>query len=771
MIRIIDLEVDNREWYGQVASLNNPQNYIVEAGWLDAAWGASVDYSAVQTHRNNSLEESKDASWFNLDGVSLLVAHNAAYELKCLHSTARVELEKFLKRGGRVLCTQYAEYLLSDFQHQYPALDEVAPDYGGTQKVDGIKLLWEQGVLTSEIDPELLHEYLAGPEGDVVNTAKTFFGQVKRLQERGQWRLFLERCEALLAFAYCEIAGLKVDTDVAYRNLAEQEQELAELYAGMQQYLPKDMPPELEFSWGNRWDISAALFGGARPYRRRVPYVPTKYVKADFYKTVQDGTLIPVQEVTDNFSELPELVRFKSGKRKGQVKVFREDTAEEALKWEEFTYAFQPLIPIDSLPKVLAENFGERGEWRGAQTQRDGTPVYNTAEETLVTLSAHGFPAALHLVRIGSINKDIGSFYIKHSKNADGDIVKSSGMLQYVQPNGIINHQLNLTATVTGRLSASKPNTQQLPRADEDDEGVVKSKVKEMFVSRFKGGKIVQVDYSALEVVMLAALTDDKDLLKHMQAGTDMHCFRLAAKLKEPYEEVLKKCKDSSHPQHNSYAKMRNDIKPPSFAAQYGATAPGIAYATGCTVEYAEEFLATEAELFPISIGYREVIRAEVERTGSSSVHREQLPDGTWKLYKRGYWQSPGGNRYSFRQHEQWNHELRQRIMDYRSTQIANYWVQGEAFYLMALSAGRVIRWLLANNFFRDKVFLINNVHDALYLDCHPDYAERAAQQVKRIMEDAPKYMSEHLGYDIAHVPFPAEAVWGYSMQQENKFK
>ena len=78
------------------------------------------------------------------------------------------------------------------------------------------------------------------------------------------------------------------------------------------------------------------------------------------------------------------------------------------------------------------------------------------------------------------------------------------------------------------------------------------------------------MDYSALEVVMLAALTGDTDLLKHMQAGTDMHCFRLA-KLKEPYADVLKKCKDDTHPQHHSYSKMRTDIKAPSFAAHASA--------------------------------------------------------------------------------------------------------------------------------------------------------------------------------------------------------
>lgn len=769
MIRVLDLETQNYPWYGQVASMDCPENYIVLAGWLDCQWGVAPELNAVQVHRNNSLEESQDTSWFNLDGVQLLVAHNAPYEIKCFLGRHRAEFEKFLKRGGRVLCTQQAEYILTDFQHQYPALAEVAPNYGGTQKVDGIKILWEQGVLTADIDPDLLLEYLAGPEGDVVNTVKTFFGQVAKLQERNQWRLFLERCEALLAFTYCEFFGLKVDVEVAQRNLKEQQTELDGLYASMQQYLP-ETPPEYQFSWASRWDISAVLFGGARPYQKRVPYDPPKYVKADFYKTVDTGELIPVQETTDNFAELPDLVRYQSGKNKGQVKVFREDTTEEKLKWEEFLYQFEPLIPIESLPEVLQENFGERGEWRGAQLQRDGTPVYSSAEDTLTALAAHGWPAATDLVRIGQLNKDIGSFYEKFVHNPDGTVTKHTGMLQYVQPDGIIHHSLNLTATVTGRLSASKPNLQQLPRTDADDKGVAKSRVKEMFVSRFEGGKIIQVDYSALEVVMLAALTGDTDLLTHMQAGTDMHCFRLAAKLGEPYADVLKKCKDATHPQHNSYHKMRTDIKPPSFAAQYGASAAGIAYATGCTVQYAQEFLDTEAKLFPISIGYRDVVRAEVERTGSSSVHREQMPDGTWKLYKRGYWQSPGGARYSFREYEQWNKELRQRVMDYKDTQIANYWCQGEAFYLMAVSSGRVVRWLLANDFFGGNVCLINNVHDALYLDCHPDYAEHAAKTTKAIMEDAPKYMSSQLGYNIADVPFPAEAVWGYNMAEENRF-
>lgn len=207
--------------------------------------------------------------------------------------------------------------------------------------------------------------------------------------------------------------------------------------------------------------------------------------------------------------------------------------------------------------------------------------------------------------------------------------------------------------------------------------------------------------------------------------------------------------------------------------AQYGASAEGIAYATGVSVEYAKEFLETEARLFPQSIAFRGVVRAEVERTGElpEGLHREQdEATGAWRIYRRGYWQAPGGARYSFRQWPQWNKELRQRVMDYKDTQIANYWCQGEAFYLMAVSAGRVIRWLLSVNFLANEEFpqgrvcFINNVHDALYFDVHESVVREVGLQVKAIMEDAPKYMSERLGYNIAHVPFPAAAEAGLNM-------
>ena len=204
---------------------------------------------------------------------------------------------------------------------------------------------------------------------------------------------------------------------------------------------------------------------------------------------------------------------------------------------------------------------------------------------------------------------------------------------------------------------------------------------------------------------------------------------------------------------------------------QYGATAEGLAFNTGCTIEFAQEFQANEARMFPISRGFRQVIIDEVERTGSlpDGIHREMSDIGTWRVYRRGYYQAPSTTRYSFRQHDVWDKESRQMVMKYKATQMANYPFQGEAGFMMSVSMGRICRWLISKDWFNNKVCLINNVHDAAYIDVADEVVGReAALGVKAIMEDAPKYLTTLFPeYDMADVPFPAQAEWGQNMQHK----
>ena len=112
--------------------------------------------------------------------------------------------------------------------------------------------------------------------------------------------------------------------------------------------------------------------------------------------------------------------------------------------------------------------------------------------------------------------------------------------------------------------------------------------------------------------------------------------------------------------------------------------------------------------------------------------------------------------------------------MDYKSTEIANYWCQGEAFFLMLVAAGQVMRALVQRDWFDGQVYLITNVHDALYLDsANPEVGREASLLVKQCMEDAPKRIHQlwpNYGI-IGQVPFPAEAKMGTSMYSKEKIQ
>ena len=780
----IDLETENNEYYGSKASPYCPDNYVVESAWrIDTTQAdGTTTVGETQSVRFNSRADflagnsaAEGCRWFHIpEDCWLIVAHNAAYEISWFLTYQRQQFENFLKRGGRVFCTMHGEYIASDFQSMYPSLDETAPKYGGTHKVDGVKILWEQGVLTSQIDPMLLHDYLVN--GDIPNTALCFYGQCATFAQRNQMQYVWERMDALLAWAYCEWFGLFVNMPIARKNQEEQEQRIREIKQELQQYIPKDLPETLDFNFGSDFHMSALVYGGPIKYRKKVPYDPPQYVKYDAYLADVNGTLQYI-DVSDWQPEwtYPRTL-YKSGKNKGLPKVFRLDTEEEKLKWEDDLYFCPGLVNIQELPEVIQEKYAERGEFRQARNLQDGTPVYSTSTDAMEALARQGFEFCRLVNELGALEKDTGTYYLRTEYNEDGSVKKLSGMLQYVIPqspdgSGIIHHRLNTCSTVTGRLSGSNPNLQNLPR-----DGT--SRVKQMFTSRYgAGGRITEVDYSALEVVMSCVHTGDRKLLSLLQNGTDMHCYRLAFKENKTYEEMYNLCHNADGPDYKYWKQQRTDIKPPSFAAQYGATAKGIAFATGCTVEYAQSFLDNEAKLFPDTIGFRAVIKEEVERTGAAGrMYREQADDGSYRIYRIGTWTSPAGARYSFRQKEQWKEvvpgQRKQKVMDYKETEMANYWCQGEAFFLMAVAAGMVLRALLARDWFDNQVCLITNVHDALYLDsANPEVGREASLLVKQCMEDAPKRIHQlwpNYGI-IGEVPFPAEAEMGTSMYSKEK--
>lgn len=367
-ILFIDIETQNNPYYGGVATPYCPDNYIVESGFRsDRTDSDGTAVGIVGSVRYDSREDFLTASpteWLPIEPDTwLIVAHNAAYEISWFLTYARDLFEGFLKRGGRIFDTMQGEYIASDFQNLYPSLDETAPKYGGSHKVDGVKLLWQQGVLTADIDPMLLHEYLTGPNGDIVNTALCFYGQCAVFAERGQMPMVWERMEAVTALAYCEFNGVYVDMPTARANQKEQEDAIRNLRELLQTFLP-ELPEGFEFNWNSGYHMSALVYGGMVKYKCKVPYDPPKYVK----KEVQDGV-------------------YKSGRNKGMPKMVKVDTDEPLMKWGERLYRFDGLVNIQDLPPALREKYGDRGEFKGAQTLADGSPVYSTGTDAMNELA------------------------------------------------------------------------------------------------------------------------------------------------------------------------------------------------------------------------------------------------------------------------------------------------------------------------------------------------------------------------------------------------
>ena len=759
---ICDLETEVNEWYGNNSSPHNPDNWIVAAGWC-------IDNQDIQSEYFPTKELALSSNWLEraLDGQKYLVAHNATFEIQWLRKFYPETLDNFFKRGGKVLCTQYMEFLLSHQQEMYPRLEDCSLKYGGTMKIDEVKLLWEAGYKTSEIDQALLMKYLADPVvGDVANTRRVCFSQIPLLQQQGMWEMVQIRMDSLLFNAYATYFGLYVDLEVAKKNQAEQEARILEIKESILKLLPDDLPSELEFSFTSPYHMSAFLFGGTVQYKAKVSYDPPKYEQIEAYEYRSTDASKPIRYVPVGHASIwttdYSVTIFKAGKNKGQPKVFKIDSDVEKLKWGDKTYTFKGLINLYELPKHVQDQYlGKRAEFSGKRNLVCGTPVYSTSGDSLDVLATYT-DAAKPLKELKALEKDTGTYYLRTD-----DSGKQSGMLQYVEPDGIIHHRLNNCSTVTGRLSGSNPNLQNVPR-----DGT--SKVKEMFCSRFgKDGRLTENDYSALEVVALASISGDKNLLENLLAGTDMHCYRLAGALGEPYDDVFKKCHDKSHPDHKRYKQLRTDVKPRAFSNQYGASAAGIAFSTGCTVEEAEQFKETELKLFPESSVFAQVhIRPEVERVGlTKPMEREQDPEtGIWKHYRRGYYQAKGGTCYSFRQFPK--REDGREYYDYKDTQIANYAIQGEASFIVQAACGRVIRAMLERDFYSEQVLPINTVHDCIQTDCaSQELAVLAGTMVKEIMESTPKWLCEKIPtyteWNYHTTPFPAELEVGESMMNK----
>ena len=747
-----DLEVENYKLNKRTASPFDMRNYIVQIGW-NVNGGEVHNKYYDQWHREPVLP--------CLDDIDLLVGFNIKFDL--LWVWREPELIKFLKKGGRIYCGQYVEYLLGGMTQdvQMTSMNKTAEQYGGGQKHDAVKAMWESGMLTSEIPRDLLTDYLCGDGedivGDVLNTYLIYKGQVERMKTEHP-KEFMQmvsfRMDGLLATTEMEYNGMYVDTDKAEQLRLQLVEDIATAKAELETFLP-ELPPELTFNWGSTQHKSCLIFGGVVKYEKWTPHVDEKG-KPIYSKRIEKHPLfygIPVNPSNcrltgELYSCSIDGVRhtqdvYKSGKKKGEGK-FKNVTVNDKSKPKgaKKPYYFQ----FDGYTKPKAK-------WQGAQTDAYDNPLYSTSGDVIEELGKTGLPFTVALANYTSMVKDLGTYYWQEDKNG-----KRKGMLCLVDDTNIIHHKLNHTSTVTSRLSSSDPNLQNIPRGDT-------SNVKKMFKTRFNNGLLAEIDYSQLEVVVQGVLTGDPQLQQDLRDRVDFHCKRLSAKLGEDYQYVWDKCHVEEDP---TYKKGRTNAKIMSFQRAYGAGVATVVESTGMSKEEVDDFIEAENRMYPKIAQFDMKLEKELNMN-RIPTNKQIYIDGVAFTQGESHWDSPTGTRYIWREGitPTFMHE-KGRYTGFSPTERKNYPMQGFGGEIVQTMLGKVFRYFVANDMFDYKALLINTVHDCVLVDGEEELLPNVAKEVQAILESVPEtYNAAYETVNIT-VPFPCETEIGSDLYEMN---
>lgn len=798
-----DIETTTRTSFKRKANPFDPSNWTVTHGWKHKGDSGVTEYRFGR--------QRPTSGWLVpvLKGTKFLVGFNIKFDL--LHALQDPEnlaaWMKYVAAGGNVWDCQLAEYLLCGLgqRDQMLSLDEVAPRYGGNVKVDEVKALWAAGVQTEDIDPELLTRYLCGGKdetgqyqlGDVENTEKIAFAQIERAKACGQLNSIILNMGALLFTVEAERNGMFVDKGKGLDLARLLDKEVDRLTVELAKFLPTDLP--FDFNWNSRFHKSAMIFGGAVNYdsyqydlldpefeaawghpdvidikdysaadsKPRLRYAQMDVVCA---KPVTMTEALQAHDRGEGWIplEIAKLAnvpveRFGSGKRVGEVKT-KKLKQDDPTKPKGRQYRTQYTFPRLTEPSR---------EWAGSDPG-----VWSTASEVIEELGKRDIPFLKLFSALMAMAKDLGTYFITTDK--DG---VQKGMLTLVDAQGIIHHKLNMTSTVTARLSSSDPNLQNIPKGNKSD-------VKLLFVSRFgkyitddygdvvwvPDGKIIQSDFSSLEVYVQAILTKCKQLIEDLKSGLDLHCVRLAAKEGMAYEEVVKLAKGYELPNGTKVPPVkewdykRTGAKVYSFQDAFGAGVKKIAAETGMAEEEVQAIRDAEALRYPEKGAYYENITKQIaanrKSTGITIPHPE-IP-GVMCSLGRSTFRTPDGKLYSYQESPAPSYLVKRgTLTSFSPTEIKNYVVQGTGGEWAKAAMWLCVRAFYARGNFGGLALLVNQVHDAVYTDAHHSVAFEAACLLHACMEAASDFMEYAFSWPIP-IPVPSDTTWGRSMMDED---
>ncbi len=262
---------------------------------------------------------------------------------------------------------------------------------------------------------------------------------------------------------------------------------------------------------------------------------------------------------------------------------------------------------------------------------------------------------------------------------------------QQVNPiTGRVHTSYNQTITATGRLSSSDPNLQNIPIRTDAGRAIRKA-----FVAP-RGYKIVAIDYSQIELRIMAHLSGDRNLQAAFHDDHDIHKATAAEVFGVKFDDVT--------------ADQRRRAKAINFGLIYGMSAFGLAKQIGSSREEAQHYMDVYFQRYPGVKFYMESTRKHAEKTGYVETLRGRrlyLPDINSK-----------------------NHAYK---MAAERTAI-NAPMQGTAADIIKQAMLDVSQWLKES---KTDAKMIMQVHDELVFEVKSEQAQQIAKKLEDLMNNA----------------------------------
>lgn len=287
---------------------------------------------------------------------------------------------------------------------------------------------------------------------------------------------------------------------------------------------------------------------------------------------------------------------------------------------------------------------------------------------------------------------------------------------------GFLHPFINLHLTETFRSSSSEPNFQNMPVRNKE----IGDLIRRIFISRFKNGRVADIDFSGIEVKVAACYHKDPNMMTYIRdPETDMH-RDTAMKLFNLNKEQVSKA--ARHTAKNRF------VFPQFYGDYYVSCAKNIweeSVRRGLAVEGSnqtvQEHLADR--------GIKKLGKCDPDKSpkpGTFEYQVKQIEDWFWqqqfKVYTR--WKKEWWREYLKRGYfSMYTGFVCQGV--YRRNQVINYPVQGAAFHCLLWSLIKLQKWLTRHKM---KSCVVGQIHDSLVLDLHPKEVQDVLTVAYRVM-------------------------------------